>query len=277
MKLTVFRELWIHTGTACNLSCPFCHEASSPGDTRLVAPSLLQAQVIIKEALENGVQRFAFTGGEPLIHREILAILKFALQHRPCLVLTNGTAPFIRRPQGLIELAQLPQALSFRVSIDWPDEALHDAARGYRNFRKAIEGLKLLHAAGFAVGVTRMSRPDEDPAAVTARFQKLFRKSGLPEDLSIVALPELLPFAAHAPPPATAAPATPQDKGLICSTGRMALWRPNGLRVAPCPLVNDDESMETPGLTAALGSHPGLKHRRCQICLTQSVDYARFP
>ena len=28
-------ELWFHTGTACNLACPFCLEGSSPGDNRL--------------------------------------------------------------------------------------------------------------------------------------------------------------------------------------------------------------------------------------------------
>ena len=28
-------ELWFHTGTACNLACPFCLEGSRPGDNRL--------------------------------------------------------------------------------------------------------------------------------------------------------------------------------------------------------------------------------------------------
>ena len=28
-------ELWFHTGTACNLACPFCLEGSKPGDNRL--------------------------------------------------------------------------------------------------------------------------------------------------------------------------------------------------------------------------------------------------
>ena len=28
-------ELWFHTGTACNLECPFCLEGSKPGDNRL--------------------------------------------------------------------------------------------------------------------------------------------------------------------------------------------------------------------------------------------------
>jgi len=29
------KELWFHTGTNCNLSCPFCFEGSKPGDRRI--------------------------------------------------------------------------------------------------------------------------------------------------------------------------------------------------------------------------------------------------
>ena len=28
-------ELWFHTGTACNLRCPFCFKGSHPGNNRL--------------------------------------------------------------------------------------------------------------------------------------------------------------------------------------------------------------------------------------------------
>lgn len=31
----VLRELWFHTGTICNLRCPFCLEGSNPGNNRL--------------------------------------------------------------------------------------------------------------------------------------------------------------------------------------------------------------------------------------------------
>ncbi len=40
LRLTALRELWLHSGTACNLSCPFCHEGSAPADTRLPRPSV---------------------------------------------------------------------------------------------------------------------------------------------------------------------------------------------------------------------------------------------
>ena len=46
-----FRDLWIHTGTACNLSCPFCHEGSSPGDSRLQAITAAQVLPVLRDAM----------------------------------------------------------------------------------------------------------------------------------------------------------------------------------------------------------------------------------
>ena len=92
------------------------------------------------------MRRFILTGGEPLILKGIQELLVEALELRPVLVLTNGTAPWIRRSQQLAALRAAAHPLSFRVSLDTPDEAAHDAQRGLKNFRKALEGLKLLHA-----------------------------------------------------------------------------------------------------------------------------------
>ena len=55
----------------------------------------------IDEALALGVKQFSFTGGEPFINKDIIRILDYALQHRPCLVLTNATEPLIRRLRQL--------------------------------------------------------------------------------------------------------------------------------------------------------------------------------
>ncbi|MEY2853858.1 MAG: hypothetical protein RL030_990 [Pseudomonadota bacterium] len=277
LRLVAFRELWIHTGTACNLSCPFCHEGSSPADTRLPALTLAQVAPFLDEAAAQGVGEFAFTGGEPLILREILPVLKHALRLRPVLVLTNGMAPFIRKSHLLAELRQMPHALRFRISIDWPDEARHDAGRGPKSFRKALEGLRLLHSAGFAVGITRQCEVGEQRQAVEARFRSMLRRQQLPDDMPVVSLPNLgLPttqaIAGHSPasdagPRATIAPA--------CTRSRMLLRRPEGLRFSPCPLVDD-----TPGLDmgdtlgAALHAPARLLHTRCRICLERGVDYA---
>src|SRR5215510_590504 len=83
-------ELWFHTGTACNLKCPFCLEGSRPGDTRLQRVVFNDVKPFIDEAVEIGVRRFSFTGGEPFIIKDLLRILDYALGYAPCLVLTNG-------------------------------------------------------------------------------------------------------------------------------------------------------------------------------------------
>ena len=83
-------ELWFHTGTTCNLRCPFCLEGSKPGDNRINPITLEDAKPFLDEALTLGVQQFSFTGGEPFLIAEFVKILDYALEHRPCLVLTNG-------------------------------------------------------------------------------------------------------------------------------------------------------------------------------------------
>ncbi len=273
------RELWLHTGTACNLACPFCHEGSKPGDLRLQGFSLAEVAPLLDQATALGVERFAFTGGEPLILRDILAILTYALQRRPVLVLTNGTAPFIRRAHQLATLRALPHALSFRVSIDYPDETQHDAGRGLKNFRKALEGLRLLHAAGFAVGITRQQRTGEDLRSVENRFRNLLRKQRLPEDMRIECLPELgalgSPAVAAVESPGSAAPGVqPFAMAPACSRSRMLIRRDNTLRLAPCPLVDDEPAMDAPpDLELALANPIFPTHPRCSLCRSPGVNY----
>ncbi|HWL61695.1 MAG TPA: radical SAM protein [Steroidobacteraceae bacterium] len=277
IRLTRLRELWVHTGTACNLSCPFCHEGSKPGDGRIAAPTLAQLAPLLDEAAAHGVGRFAFTGGEPLILKGILEILLHALRLRPVLVLTNGTAPFIRRSHQLALLRAAGHELTFRVSIDFADEARHDAARGLKNFRKALEGLRLLHVAGFPVGITRQRMQDEDAVAVEAQFRRLLRKQGLPEDLPIVPLPDLAAFGAvELPGPRTdagtpGAPAIPPQ----CSSGRMLLIRDGAPRFHACPLTDDAERFDAgASLQEALAARVTPDHPRCKRCLDCGVDYA---
>ncbi len=272
IRLAALRELWIHTGTACNLSCPFCHEGSQPGDRRLEALTLAELQPHLDAAAAAGVERFAFTGGEPLILKDIVAILRHALALRPCLLLTNGTAPLIRRPHHLQQLQGLAHPLSFRVSIDYPDEARHDAARGLRNFRKALQGLKLLSDAGFAVGITRQQDAGEDSAALAARFRQLLRKHSLPEDLPVIALPELgRPLQPATPVQASHAAAIETP----CSRSRMLIRRDASLRYTACPLVDDDPGFDLGStLAPALAAVVQPRHGRCTTCLTQGVPYA---
>jgi len=273
ISLTHFRDLWFHTGTACNLECPFCLEGSKPGDTRLERITLSEIKPLIDEAVQLNVERFCFTGGEPLIVKDIVKILSYALQFKPCLVLTNGTAPLIKRVHQLQQLKQHPHSLSFRVSIDQPDEALHDAERGWGNFKRAIDGLKLLNRAGFDISVARHSNRGEDPAVVTAKYAELLRKHGLPADLAIAPLPELgRPGTAHndIPTPAEVAQCAQSP---MCKASRMAIKSNGQLSFYACPLTDDDARFDLgASLEASLAKPVSLIHRRCGQCVRLGVS-----
>src|SRR5689334_21230109 len=106
------RELWFHTGTVCNLACPFSLEGSKPGDRRLDRITLSDAKPFIDEAVAIGVEQFSFTGGESFIVKCFVEILRYASLFRPCLVLTNGTDPVLRRLRQITELRTQPHAVS---------------------------------------------------------------------------------------------------------------------------------------------------------------------
>ena len=171
------RELWFHTGTACNLECPFCLEGSKPGDRRLDRITLADAQPFIDEAVAIGVEQFSFTGGEPFIVKGFVDILKYASRFRPCLVLTNGTDPVLKRLRQIAELRSQPHPVAFRVSIDYADRARHDSGRGAGSFEKSWSAVEALLELGFKVSVARQIEKDEDAVSVAEGFRGAVRGS----------------------------------------------------------------------------------------------------
>ncbi len=272
-------EVWFHTGTACNLECPFCLEGSRPGDSRLERLTLADVRPIVDEARTLGVRQFSFTGGEPLIVKDIVRILGYALAVAPCLVLTNGTAPLIRRVQQLDALRSQPNVLSFRVSLDHPEAERHDAGRGWGNFRRALEGLALLHQRGFPVSITRQVTPGEDAAAIHAAFRTAFSKHGLPTDLAIVALPDYgLPGASGGKPPVVDDELARRHSNafgmpLMCTQSKMIVKRDGAARVYACALVDDDRDFEQgTTLAQALTRETLLRHSRCHACIATGAS-----
>lgn len=267
------RELWIHTGTACNLECPFCLEGSRPGDTRLERIKLNEIKPYLDEAVQLGVERFCFTGGEPLIVKDIVKILEYALQLKPCMVISNGTAPLLKRLHQLQLLRQQKQSLSFCISIDYPDQHQHDIGRGWGNFQRAIEGLQLLYAQEFAIGIIRQIHAAEDLPAILKSFQGLLRKADLPEDTPIHALPDFGRPGLHGDDESSALTNAIASFNLKCSHSRMLLKRNGKLRINSCLFTDDDvsfelgESLDQAASTAVIASH-----HRCRQCAACVID-----
>ncbi len=267
------RELWFHTGTACNLACPFCLEGSKPGDNRLERITLADAQPLLDEAVVLGVEQFSFTGGEPFIIKDFINILRYASARNPCLVLTNGTDPVLKRLHQIETLSGQPHPIAFRISIDYADEARHDAGRDSGSFDKAWRGLRELHQRGFRVSVARQVDEDEDEAAVTAEYQRLFRHHGLPADTTIVAFRDFLTPGSHPKVPyvtencMTTYHTADSRKAFMCSFSKMIIKKGGRMRVYACTLVDDDESYDLGGtLAESLEKRIMMRHHRCYSC-----------
>jgi molybdenum cofactor biosynthesis enzyme MoaA len=273
IKAHALDELWFHTGTACNLSCPFCLEGSKPGDDRLQLLRFEDASPYIDEALSLGVKQFSFTGGEPFINKDIIRILGYALQHRPCLVLTNATEPLIKRLKQLKSLRDHSDELHFRVSLDYADPARHDAARGKGMFAQAVKGLRELHDMGFHVSVAHQKLPSMAGDAVAAGFAEVFRSAGLPEQLMLVEFPEFHPPSARVAVPEVTGRCMTEfhteetRRSFMCSFSKMVAKRDGSMYVYACTLVDDDpDYILARTLTEALQMVVSMKHHRCFSC-----------
>lgn len=267
------KELWIHTGTACNLACPFCLEGSKPGDRRIEGMTLADARPRLDEALALGVEQFSFTGGEPFVIRDFVNLLAYASEHRPCFVLTNATEPLLRRRHQVAPLVRQPHPIHFRVSLDYPDPARHDAGRGEGSFARAMEGIAWLVAQGFRVSIARQSDPGEDAAAVEAAFRARFRAHGIPESLAFTAFPDLgVPGSEDGSPEITETcmekyPTRESRAHFMCTYTRMLVKTQGRVRVYACTLVDDDPQYDLGGtLAESLEQRIMLRHHRCFAC-----------
>ncbi len=273
------KELWFHTGTICNLSCPFCLEGSKPGDDRLNKMTFEDAKPWMEEALNLGVERFSFTGGEPFVIKDMMTILDYALDHRPCLVLTNATHPLKMRLNDLMAFKNKPNGLNFRVSLDYPDPRKHDQGRGQGNFNLAVKTLGQLHKMGFSVSVARQRAKDENIQAVDKAYQFYFKKVGLPIDTRIVSFPDFstpgsIPKVPHITEHCMTKFQTEETRAkFMCNFSKMVVKRDGQMRVYACTLVDDDIDYDLGGtLRDALKVRIMLKHHRCYSCFAHGAS-----
>lgn len=127
----------------CMMRCRFCGfwSRSDPPDHEL---TLAEYRRVEQELSELGCFLISIEGGEPLLRPDIVDLVRLFSRRHICLLYTNG---------WLVE-ADLARDL-FRagvsqvgVSIDFPDAASHDAARGCKGAHdRAFRAVRLLREA----------------------------------------------------------------------------------------------------------------------------------
>ena len=187
--------LWLNTGTLCNLACKSCYIESSPRNDALIYLTLAEVDRFLGELSEP--IEIGFTGGEPFMNPDIVAMLESALSrgHR-VLVLTNAMRPMRRHDEAVRALSQaFPGRLTLRVSLDHHSQAVHEAERGPRTWDRAIAGLRWVADAGISYAVAGRLLPRETEGEARSGYARLFEGLGLSLDAenpaALVLFPEM--------------------------------------------------------------------------------------
>jgi AdoMet-dependent heme synthase len=264
--------LWFQVGgTLCNLECRHCFISCSPHNHNFGFLELETVQRYLDESVALGVKEYYFTGGEPFLNRDMVAILEQTLRYGPATVLTNGTVlkePWLERLR--VAEAGSQYSLEFRVSIDGFTPAQNDPIRGAGTFVRALHGVKLLVAHGFLPIVTVTSvNDDQGSAALFHGFEAMLRAEGYARP-RIKILPTLRIGAEAQRQRAyredeQVTPAMMEGfdvSQLLCNHSRLVTNR--GVAVCPILLEAPDAHLGK-SLHEALVPYP-LRHRACYTC-----------
>ena len=150
-------RLWVYTNFHCNLACEYCVVASSPRARRR-SIGLERFRELVDEALAEGFRELYLTGGEPFLEPDIVAMLEYASERLPTVVLTNAMVFTGRRRRELDRLAGQPR-LVIQSSIDGARATTHDAWRGDGSWAKAMQGIAFAQELGLPLRVAMTETP----------------------------------------------------------------------------------------------------------------------
>jgi hypothetical protein len=175
------QTLWFNTGTLCNIECDNCYILSSPTNDALVYLTATEVEDYLDQLEARGwpVQEIGFTGGEPFMNPQMIAMARAALERGyKVLILTNAMRPMMRKSvrAGLLSLHQaFADQLTLRISVDHHSEALHDKERGAGSFAKTLEGMQWLRDNGFSMAVAGRTVWGESESDARAGYDALYR------------------------------------------------------------------------------------------------------
>ncbi len=253
VAMTQFETLWFNTGTLCNLACKNCYIESSPKNDALVYITLDEVRAYLDEIAQKRlpIKEIAFTGGEPFMNPDMIAILELCLEHDfDILILSNAMRPMRRFETQLLALPKR-EKITFRVSLDHFTKTIHEEERGPNSWDKAIDGLCWLAANNFHLAIAGRHLPGESNASAMQGYAGLFDAMKLPLDASnpshLMLFPEMDASADVAEITTSCWGILDVDPATImCANSRMVVKRKGEVtpRVAACTLLPYDKGFD---------------------------------
>jgi len=182
----LFREVLEHGGPGylqfaitniCNADCDFCGFARSKFDPKARrSVTLKEAQDVVDIALKNHIGYLLFVGGEPMVHRDLRAMTRYAAERgiHP-MICTNGGLWTEDNMRGFTD----DGLSSVIMSIDAHDIGKHEKNRGLPDVcRKIKKANEFFHGAGIQTTASiTASRLIEDFDKLPAFLETLGFKS----------------------------------------------------------------------------------------------------
>jgi hypothetical protein len=265
VELERLETVWLNTGTLCNLACTSCYIESSPTNDALVYLSLAEAEAYLDEAERLGTREIGFTGGEPFMNRDAIAMIGSALSRGfEVLVLTNAMRPMRRFEEQLKALPR--ERLTMRVSLDHHSQAVHEAERGAGTWEKAVGGLKWLFENGFRIAVAGRQVAGESKWNAQAGYDRLFAALGIALEGGLVIFPAM-DAAADVPEITESCWGITgvSPSSLMCASSRMVVKRKGAERpvVVACTLLPYDDQFALGETLEQASSKVMLNHPHC--------------
>jgi MoaA/NifB/PqqE/SkfB family radical SAM enzyme len=141
--------LFLEITDQCNEKCIHCYASSSPACSDFL--SLSEIKSVLRQAREMGSPFVQLTGGDPLIHRDLVEVVAYAhaLEFEGIEIYTNG---LLLNKKLLEQLLPYQPKLAF--SLYSPDEAVHDGITQVKgSFKKTVAAMHRAQDLAFQVRI----------------------------------------------------------------------------------------------------------------------------
>lgn len=126
--------------TKCNLNCKYC--LSNSGINGQEGLKTKDAIEVINQLGKLGINRLDFTGGEPLLRKDLEKLIQCAKYNHINTIVTTNTTLLTQENINALKLADLVQ-----ISIDGPRE-IHNKQRQKEVFDETLENINKLQEEG---------------------------------------------------------------------------------------------------------------------------------
>lgn len=158
-----------------------CYHGGAARHRHRFKPDLTTEQwkSIIRQTEDLGVVNIVFTGGEPLLRRDIFELISWVRKDESnAMMFTDGLLLTEENVKKLVDAG----LFSVNVSIDSPDPEAHNELRKVpRCFERALEGLWQAQEAGLIVGISTYATPERLRNGQVMPMIELAREAGAHE------------------------------------------------------------------------------------------------